>query len=379
MSHKVGSDNEVSAASRLLALATFFATKMIRRYGLMQLKKDAFTLQGTEGKDNSSLLAVLPDKDHSETRNLRRLQEMAHFLEIIRNLQCRLSTRFKRPGLGLVEGVGALGLADPNILQDHSELSVISTGALSLETSNQHELPIAAADVNINDAEKLALMPMDPLNSKAYSATGVSVLLSEGSSSGRNIFSLENPKDMIARWEIDNLDLKTIVKDALLSGRLPLAVLQLHLQRMRDLVIEVEPHDTFTEVRDVGRAIAYDLFLEGEIGLAVATLHKLGEDIETSLKQLAFGTVRRSLRMQIAEEMKKYGFLGPYEWKILERISLIERVYPCSNFWRTFRLRKNEVMEVSNIDSEGELIYAFCIHISSKMSSSSVVRLMELC
>lgn len=131
-----------------------------------------------------------------------------------------------------------------------------------METANQHELPIAAADVNINDAERLALMPMDPLNSKTYSAAGVSVFLSEGSASGRNFFPLENPKDMIARWEIDNLDLKTIVKDALLSGRLPLAVLQLHLQRTRDLVIDVEPHDTFTEVRDVGRAIAYDLFLE---------------------------------------------------------------------------------------------------------------------
>lgn len=56
----------------------------------------------------------------------------------------------------------------------------------------------------------------------------------------------------------------------------------------------------------------------------MATLHKLGEDIETSLKQLAFGTVRRSLRTQVAEEMKKYGYLGPYEWQILERISLIE-------------------------------------------------------
>lgn len=28
--------------------------------------------------------------------------------------------------------------------------------------------------------------------------------------------------------------------------------------------------------------------------------------------------------MQIAEEMKRYGYLGPYELQILERISLIE-------------------------------------------------------
>lgn len=53
-------------------------------------------------------------------------------------------------------------------------------------------------------------------------------------------------------------------------------------------------------------------------------MHKLGEDMEISLKQLAFGTVRRSLRTQVAEEMKRYGYVGPYEWKMLDRISLIE-------------------------------------------------------
>ena len=28
--------------------------------------------------------------------------------------------------------------------------------------------------------------------------------------------------------------------------------------------------------------------------------------------------------MQIAEEMNRYGYLGPYDWKILDRILLIE-------------------------------------------------------
>lgn len=56
----------------------------------------------------------------------------------------------------------------------------------------------------------------------------------------------------------------------------------------------------------------------------MATLQRLGEDVETSLKQLLFGTVRRSLRVKITEEMNRYGYLGSYEWKILDRISLIE-------------------------------------------------------
>ncbi|KAJ0977989.1 hypothetical protein J5N97_013463 [Dioscorea zingiberensis] len=88
---------------------------------------------------------------------------------------------------------------------------------------------------------------------------------------------------MITRWEMEHLDLRMVVKDAIKSGRLPLAVLQLHIP------------------------IAYDLFLNGESGLIVATLQKLGEDIEIILKQLFFGTVSRSLRAQIADEMKTNG------------------------------------------------------------------------
>lgn len=71
---------------------------MIRKYGLMQHKQDAITLQGSKREANSAL----PEEQHCELGNLRRLKEMSHFLEIIRNLQCRLNAKFKRPGQGLV-------------------------------------------------------------------------------------------------------------------------------------------------------------------------------------------------------------------------------------------------------------------------------------
>lgn len=70
--------------------------------------------------------------------------------------------------------------------------------------------------------------------------------------------------------------------------------------------------------------MTYNAIIQGETELAVATLQRLGENIESCLKQLLLGTVRRSLRAQVAEEMKRCGYLGPYEWKILEDMSLIE-------------------------------------------------------
>lgn len=78
----------------------------------------------------------------------------------------------------------------------------------------------------------------------------------------RNPIPLENSKDMITRWHLDNFDIKTVVKDALHAGRLPLAVLQLHLQNQRQLTSNKEPQDIFSEVRDTGRGIAYDLLLK---------------------------------------------------------------------------------------------------------------------
>ncbi|KAG6721774.1 hypothetical protein I3842_03G128800 [Carya illinoinensis] len=345
---KSSNDNEVSAASRLLALATSFATKMIRRYGLLQLRENSYPLQSFTRTHVLSFPPVGLEKVQNDQENSRKLREMARFLEIIRNLQYRLDLRFKRPGQGLVDGMEVSSLMDMDSSQDES---IRSTDAVSLEIPNQLEISFPEPSGS-NDTENLALIPMDTeshLDPEYISE--VSALVSKGGMLEKKILPLENPKEMIARWRLDNLDLKAVVKDALPSGRLPLAVLQLHLCHSRGLVTDKEPIDTFTEIRDIGRAIAYDLFLKGETGLAVATLQRLGEDIETSLKQLLIGTVRRSLRAEVAVEMKKCGYLGPHDWKILNRISLIERLYPSSSFWKTFLGRQKEFMRTSSSSS----------------------------
>ncbi|XVF61790.1 hypothetical protein PTKIN_Ptkin08bG0158700 [Pterospermum kingtungense] len=355
MFRKNGNDNEVSAASRLLRLGTWFATKMIREYGLLQHKTDAFILQDLDGPHLLALPPALPDKTQNEMGNSIRLREMAHFLEIIRNLQCQLRAKLKKPGQGLVDREEQLSIVDQGSLRDEFQFSTPS--ADSVETLNQHELQIPALAFPSNNNEKLALVSNNSLSTEAYLDSGdsseVSVLVPRGEILGK-ILPSENPKEMIARWKIDKLDLKTVVKDALLSGRLPLAVLQLHLHRSSEFTSEEEPHDTFNEVSDIGRAIAYELFLKGEIGLAIATLQRLGEDVEICLKQLLFGTVRKNLRMQIAEEMKRYGYLGSLEWNILERISLIERLYPSSSFWTTYHDRlKGRKQVTSTLNSAG--------------------------
>ncbi|XP_071914201.1 uncharacterized protein [Coffea arabica] len=323
MLEKVSNDNEISAASRLLALASSFGIKMIRNYGLLHQQKELLDQNVRDVQE----FPILPAAGDDGSEHLRRMSDMAHYLEIIRDLQMRLTTKFRRLGHGMVMD---------DLVEDESKISVPSGDASLLAAASHHESVLPASE----NAENLALIPMDTLNNETS-------LVSEGSGLGKRIFTPENPKDMIARWELDNLDLKTIVRDALVSGRLPLAVLKLHLLRSREFFTEQDTHDTFNEVRDVGRAIVYELLLKGETSLAVATLQKLGEDIESSLRQLLFGTLRRSLRSQLAEEMKLYGYLGLREWNILERISLIERVYPCSSFLNSFSTRWNELKQES--------------------------------
>lgn len=162
-----------------------------------------------------------------------------------------------------MDGGEASRLVDADLSQDEPELSIVSADTLSLEKPDQHEISFPVSAASANYAENLALTPLEPKSQfDPEDLSEVSAFVPQGGLLQKNILPLENPKEMFARWKIDNLDLKTVVNDALLSGRLPLAVLQLHLHRSRDLVSDREPHDTFMEVRDIGRAIAYDLFLK---------------------------------------------------------------------------------------------------------------------
>lgn len=157
----------------------------------------------------------------------------------------------------------SLNLVDLNSLQDDSQLEVVpdatSAGLRQLDT------------YLLDTSDELALTPMGVMTSKAGQVIDersyASDLVPQGVVAEKKVLPLENPEEMMARWKSNNLDLKTVVKDALLSGRLPLAVLQLHLQHSKDVVENGEHHDTFTEVRDIGRAIAYDLFLNVSLNI----------------------------------------------------------------------------------------------------------------
>ncbi|XP_048128224.1 uncharacterized protein LOC115744096 isoform X2 [Rhodamnia argentea] len=343
---KVGSDTDVAVASKLLALASSFATKLIRTYGLPQQKKHAYI----EGCD-SEVLPPSPvvEEVQSEIKKSKRLNEMAYLLEIIRNLQGQLAAKLQRPSQGLVDVGEALSLVDAELSTDESGILVVPANSMSLRASNHHDVTLPVAVLGCGNNESLALT-VDSLDSGVltnldYTRDTSSIVpqVTEGKIPRRNLLPLENPNEMVRRWKMDNLDLKTVVRDALFSGRLPLAVLQLHLHQSIELIGENEHHDTFNEVREVGRAIAYDLFLKGETRLAVAMLQRLGEDIKTCLKELLFGSARRSLRVQIAEEMERCGYLRGNELKILETMALIERLYPSSCFWKTFLGRRDQM------------------------------------
>lgn len=148
------------------------------------------------------------------------------------------------------------------MLQEESQQSLFPSNLVSLDMLNQRELLVPLPAPGGDNNENLLLVPVDSkshLVSEEFEGSHFTPL---GGNLEKKVLPVENPKEMMARWKVDNLDLKTVVKDALLSGRLPLAVLQLHLHQLEDFVADKESHDTFTAVRDIGRAVAYDLFLK---------------------------------------------------------------------------------------------------------------------
>ncbi|KAK9134405.1 hypothetical protein Syun_013735 [Stephania yunnanensis] len=227
---KVGNDSEVALASRLLSLAANFATNSIRKYGLLLHKKIAIMCQTTDD------FRMISDMNRG---NLRRLHEMAHFLEVIRKLQCRLTPKLIKSDQGLSDDGESSSTLDAIQLQNDSHLGIVVADYVASEIQNQHELACP-----------------------------------------------------------------------------------------------------------------------GETGLAVATLQRLGEDIEVVLRQLLVGTVRRSLRLHVADAMQRFGYLAPSESRMLERISLIERLYPSCSFWKTFLDRQK--ISSSSVSSEGKKFFLKC-------------------
>ena len=138
---------------------------------------------------------------------------------------------------------------DPNINSDetslYSESVAISNAS---KTKNSEEEVNSTLDSTNIGSEKLSLSILDH-------PVGGGILR-------KRLLHLENSRDMILRWEMDSLDLKTVVEDALNSDRIPLAVLQLHLQHQREMATKEKARDSFEEVCRVGRAIAYGLFLK---------------------------------------------------------------------------------------------------------------------
>lgn len=163
----------------------------------------------------------------------------------------------------------ALSLVDSNVWMDESEVSTGPADPLSLKTAAGNGISSSSV-VKSRDSESLLLTPVEYSDSSSCLDSGdfsqMSALIPQEPHSQREvprtILPLENPKEMFARWKMDKLDLKTVVKDALFSGRLPLAVLQVHLHRSRELSKKDMENGVFNEVHEVGRAVAYDLFLK---------------------------------------------------------------------------------------------------------------------
>ncbi|KQK03052.1 uncharacterized protein LOC100829381 isoform X2 [Brachypodium distachyon] len=338
---RTGSDHEAAVSSKLMILAVRFATKTIKGYGLRSQRK------------------VMPD-------NSLKLHEMAFLLGVIRSIQSRITAKNQTSIRMQGDDKNSLKIGK-EVSQNDSSLPIVVVDGVSSGLSGDldaHGRQGSASTVFEFLPGIDRQLVLSPVESSLSASQFHNNDTDQGSAQVGRPITQGNIKDMMNRWEMNKLDLKTVVKEALQSGRLPLAVLQLQLLRQRESCSNDDSEDAFSEVREIGRSIVYDLFMKGESELAVATLERLGDDIESDLRQLMQGTVRRSLRLQIAEEMKQRGYMRSNEWKMLETLALIERFYPSSSFWDTYLGRENVIPDGANIVTlPGEDKPALALHI----------------
>lgn len=69
---------------------------------------------------------------------------------------------------------------------------------------------------------------------------------------------------MFARWENTATDAESVVRDALIAGRIPAAVVQLHRMHSRTFMncspgSQPRIVDVFKEVQEIGKGIVYEL------------------------------------------------------------------------------------------------------------------------
>lgn len=354
------SDNELAQASRLVVLAARFATKMVRHYGKLEWKRRNHLMQILNAQTENFMESMPFSNTMPRVLDISgKLCEMARFLEVIRNLQDRINRKRKRPNQGMREAIDEHWMVPSDVLQKSGQIpdsyEDIRKGGILTEVElmlDKETVGQDQADHNLltsNGSDQLALSPLDSLVPTAsYLASGsfkelsVRRLSDEGRS--KQILPLENPEDMVRRWEVEQLDITSVVKDALRSGRLPLAVLQFHRLHSKETAKQKEPRDVFKEVQEVGKTIVYELFCKGKTALAIAALQRLGEDIEINLRELAFGTVSRFLRTEVTQELKRCNHFRSPDFKILERVSLLERLYPSSSFWSTYGARQRPLL-----------------------------------
>jgi hypothetical protein len=134
----------------------------------------------------------------------------------------------------------------------------------------------SAGDLTDVEQPRAPLTSEDTSISRALVATGATgTLASSGGSwgvsvgggfdgKGRQGSAPESAGDMFARWENEEVDAESVVRDALRAGRVPLAVVQLHRIRSKAFLRGSQDHqpkmiDVFQDVQEIGRGIVYEL------------------------------------------------------------------------------------------------------------------------
>ena len=133
-----------------------------------------------------------------------------------------------------------------------------------------------------------------------------------------------------------------IVRDALLTGNLSLALAYLQWQQQQSVSSvesEQQPQSTSTTAaaagdslwkyaRRLGRGLVYQALCQDQLDLAGRILLNMGEQVQQHLIEVAWHTVRRSVRNRLLQNLRATNALTPDQLQLVEASRALELLYP---------------------------------------------------
>ncbi|XP_054720873.1 spatacsin-like [Uloborus diversus] len=180
------------------------------------------------------------------------------------------------------------------------------------------------------------LLEMRKLLREENASSSVAAHDEEDVSSMRNTFNIT----LLSQWrKWENLDYEDIIQDSLLNGTIPMAQSYFFSCGENQALCSFKYFETASE------HFIYSYLRQGLMEETLTVLLNMGINVNSKLVEIYKSTPEKDIRSLLSSELQKRELLSEKDAEILQFVSLLENLYPCTSFEHA-RLLLNEKCSV---------------------------------